>query len=259
MSRLLILFATLFSLSSMGAIKSENVDYKDGETVLEGYLAHNPAVRMRQPAILIVPEWMGIGEFSKKKADELAKQGFVAFAADVYGKGVRPKDAKEAGELAGKYKGDRKLMRSRMMAALDTLKKNPKVDPNKIVVIGFCFGGTAALELAMTGAPLAGVVTFHGGLEFPATSLADTKNMKTKLLILHGALDPFVPAEQVQTFLKSLNDNKLDYQFVAYSGAVHSFTNPEAGTDPSKGAAYNPVAEKRAMEAMRTFVKEVNQ
>ncbi|MEZ0390632.1 MAG: dienelactone hydrolase family protein [Pseudobdellovibrionaceae bacterium] len=256
MCRLLTLVSFLFSLSAMAAIKSETVEYKEGQTTLEGYMAHNPAVRMRQPAVVIVHAWMGVDDFVKKKTDEMAQMGFVALAADIYGKGVRPKDAKEAAELAGKYRNnDRTLLRARAQAAFDLLKKNPKVDPSKIVAIGYCFGGTTVLEMAMAGLPLAGVVSFHGGLEFP--KLADTKNIKSKLLILHGAVDPYVPPAQVQALTKALDEAKTDYQFVAYSGAVHSFTDPSAGTDASKGAAYNPVADRRSTEAMKDFFREV--
>lgn len=255
MCRLVFLFATLFSLTTMAAIKSEVVEYKQGNTVLEGYLAHNPAVRMRQPAVIIVPAWMGVDNFAKQKADEMAQMGFVALVADIYGKGIRPTNPKEASEQAGKYRGDRKLLRARAQAAYDFVRKNPKVDSAKIVAMGYCFGGTTVLEMAMAGLPLAGVVSFHGGLEFP--NMADAKNIKSKLLVLHGAIDPSVPPEQVNTFLKGLNDaGKVDYQFVAYSGAVHSFTNPAAGNDVTKGNAYNAVADRRSTEDMKDFFKE---
>jgi dienelactone hydrolase len=188
----------------------------------------------------------------------MAEMGYVAFAADIYGKGVRPKDAKEAGELAGKYKAVRKVLRGRVLAAYDTLKKNPKVDTNKMLAMGYCFGGTTALELAMSGVPLRGVASFHGGLDFPS-DIGDVKNIKTKLLIMHGALDPFVPADQVNTFTKALNDAKTDYQFIIYSGAVHAFTVPEAGNDLSKGTAYNALADKRSFQAMKTFFQDVTQ
>jgi dienelactone hydrolase len=249
------LLLCFFSLAASAAIKTEIVEYKEGSTVLEGYLAYNDAIKNKAPGVIIVHEWMGLGEYSKSRARQMAELGYIAFAADIYGKGVRPKDAKEAGELAGKYKGDRKLLRARALAALDALKKNPKVDTSKILAMGYCFGGTTVLEMAMAGAPVKGVVSFHGGLDFP--NLADVKNIKSKLLILHGAIDPYVPPEQVNSFTKALNDNKVDYQFTMYSGAVHSFTNPESGNDPSKGAAYNPVADRRSFEATKTFFREV--
>lgn len=256
MNRIVFLFITLLSLTTMGAIKNEMVEYKQGDTTLEGYLVHNPAVRMKQPAVIIVHAWMGLDDFVKQKADEMAKMGYVAFAADIYGKGQRPKDQKEAAEMSGKYKADRALLRARAQAALDQVMKNPKVDRNKIVAMGYCFGGTTVLEMAMAGLPLAGVVSFHGGLDFPKT-LADTKNIKGQLLILHGAIDPFVPADQVATFTKALNDNKINYEFIAYSGAVHSFTHPTAGNDISKGQAYNAVADRRSTEDMKDFFREL--
>lgn len=250
-----LLALTFLGTTAMAAIKTEVVEYKQGDTVLEGYLAHNPAVRMRQPAVIIVHAWMGVNDFVKQKAEEMAKLGYVAFAADIYGKGVRPKDAKAAAELSGKFKADRKLLRARAQAAFDFVAKNPKVDRKKIVAMGYCFGGTTVLEMAMAGLPLSGVTSFHGGLEFP--NLADVKNIKAKVLILHGAIDPFVPAEQVAAFTKALNEANVDYQFVAYSGAVHSFTEPAAGSDVSKGSAYNAVADRRSWEAMTDFFKEV--
>lgn len=237
-------------------IKTETVEYKEGDTVLEGYLAYDDAKKTKRPGVIVVHEWMGLGEYTKRRTREMAELGYIAFAADIYGKGIRAKDAKEAGELAGKYKGNRSLLRTRAMAAFDTLKKNKLVDSSKMLAMGYCFGGTTVLEMAMSGAELKGVVSFHGGLDF-ATDLADAKAIKSKLLILHGAIDPFVPAEQVNSFSKALNDNNIDYQFVSYSGAVHSFTNPESGNDNKKGAAYNAVADKRSFEAMKVFFKEV--
>jgi dienelactone hydrolase len=199
---------------------------------------------------------MGISDETKTKAAELAGLGYVAFVADIYGKGVRPADMKAAGELAGKYKADRPLLRKRALAAYETLKKNPRVTKNKIAAQGYCFGGTTVIEMALAGAPLTAVTTLHGGLEFP-TLEKDVKNIKAKLLILHGAIDPYVPPAQVATFTKALDASKVDYQFVAYSGAVHSFSNPKAGNDIKVGAAYNPVAEKRAFQALKSFYAEV--
>lgn len=256
MFQTLLVTFLLTGIQALAAIQTEAVAYKDGSANLEGFIAYDDATKGKAPAVIIVHEWMGLEDFSKQKAREMAELGYIAFAADVYGKGIRPKDAKEAAEMAGKYKGDRNLMRSRAKAAYEALRKNPKVDPNRIVAMGYCFGGTTVLEMALAGLPLKGIVSFHGGLEFPKT-LVDAKNIKTKLLILHGAVDPYVPADQVNSFLKALNDNKVDYQFVAYSGAVHSFTNPKAGDDPSKGAAYNAVADRRSTVAMKTFFEEV--
>ena len=256
MSRFLILLISLFSISTFAAIKTEVVEYKEGDTVLEGFLAYNDSMKGKKPGVIIVHEWMGVGDYVKNRARQLAELGYVAFAADIYGKGTRPKDQKEAAEFATKYRGDRKLLRARAMAAHDYLSKHKRVDSANMLAMGYCFGGTTVLEMGLAGAPLKGIVSFHGGLEFP-TLAADAKNIKAPLLIEHGAIDPFVPQEQVNTFLKALNDNKVNYEFVAHSGAVHGFTQQEAGTDPSKGMAYNAQADKRSFEDMKDFFQEV--
>lgn len=247
---------TLVSLSSQAAIKTETVEYKEGNTVLEGFIAYDDSAKGKKPGVVIVHEWMGLGDYVKGRSKQLAELGYVAFAADIYGKGVRPKNTDEAKAQTGKYKGDRNLMRARAKAAFDTLKNNPKVDANKIMAMGYCFGGTTAIEMALSGLPLKGVVSFHGGLDFPSLA-TDAKNIKMPLLILHGAVDPNVPPEQVNTFTKALEQNKVDYQLVAYAGAVHAFTQPQAGNDPSKGAAYNEKADKRSFQAMKDFFQEV--
>jgi dienelactone hydrolase len=230
------------------------IEYKAGDTICEGYLAGDTAPGQR-PGILVVHEWMGLGNFAMAKADELARLGYVALAVDIYGKGVRPADTKEAGALAGKFKGDRPLLRERVLAGLEALKKNEHVDPKRIAAIGYCFGGTTVLELARSGADITGVVSFHGGLDTPTPG--DAKNIKCKVLALHGADDPYVPAKEVAAFEDEMTRAGVDWQLIKYSGAVHSFTNPGAGTDNSKGAAYNERADKRSWEAMKQFFAEI--
>src|SRR5213593_1456293 len=203
------------------------VEYKQGENVLEGYLA-DPGPGPR-PGVLVVHDWMGLGKFAIARADELARLGYVAFAADIYGKGVRPASPKEAGELAGKFKNDRVLLRARVNAALKTLRKEPHVDPDRVAAIGYCFGGTTVLELARSGADLAGVVSFHGGLDTPDP--AEARNIKAKVLALHGADDPFVPPKEVAAFEEEMRQAKADWQLISYGGAVHAFTDWNAGAD----------------------------
>jgi dienelactone hydrolase len=239
---------------SLAAVQTETVEYRDGDQVLEGYLAWDDSFHGKRPGMVVVHDWMGIGDYSKRRAREVAALGYVAFAADIYGKGIRPKNAQEAGQLAGKFKGDLPLLRSRARAAFDVLAKNPSVDPSRIFAMGYCFGGTAALELARSGAPLVGTISFHGGLG--TKNPADAKNIKGRVLALHGAADPFVPPAEVAAFQKEMDDAKVDWQMVFYSGAVHSFTNPDAGNDPSKGAAYNARADARSWEALKAFLQE---
>ena len=252
---LLILIILCLAVTAEAAVKTLVVEYKQGDTVLEGYLAWDDATNISRPAVLVVHEWTGLGPYVKKRAEMLAELGYVAFAADIYGKGVRPVTPAEAGKTAGIYKNDRGLMRARVKAGLDTLTAQKFVDPKRLAAIGYCFGGTTVLELARDGADIKGVVSFHGGLSTPAPQ--DAKNIKAKVLALHGADDPFVKADEVAGFQEEMRKAGLDWQFVSYGGAVHSFTNPEAGNDNSKGAAYNEKADKRSWEATKLFFTEI--
>lgn len=241
-------------MNSFAALHTETIEYKQGDATCEGYLAYDDAVKGPRPAVLVVHDWMGLEGYAKMRADMLAKLGYVAFAADIYGKDVRPKNPKEAGALAGKYKGDRALLRERVNAALGVLKKQSQADTKRIAAIGYCFGGTTVLELARSGADINGIVTFHGGLDTPTR---DAKNIKCKVLICHGADDPSVPATDVAALQDELRLAGVDWQMVYYSGAVHSFTRPDSGNDNSKGAAYNEKADKRSWEAMKEFFAEI--
>ncbi|MBX7136853.1 MAG: dienelactone hydrolase family protein [Oligoflexia bacterium] len=244
---------TLVPSVVLGQITERRVEYRSGNQPMVGFL-FTDETKEPKPAIIIFSDWMGIGDFAKTRAKELVSIGYRAFVADVYGGGLQAKDSQEAGALATKFKADRPLMRARAQAAFDLLSKDPLIDAKRIGVIGFCFGGTAALELARNGAPLAGLVSFHGGLGTPDPTLA--KHIRTRLLILHGADDPFVPPAEVAAFQKEMKDASIPYQFVSYAGAVHAFTNPAAGDDNSKGAAYNEKAAKNADHEMKTFFEQ---
>ena len=234
--------------------EGKTVEYQDGTTALEGYLAR-PKDTANHPAVLVFHDWMGVSDDTRRRADQLAELGYVALAADVYGKGVRPQGPEEAGKLAGRFKGDRPSMRARGRAALARLLAEPGVDPAKVAAIGYCFGGTEALELARDGAPLVGVVSFHGGLGSPHPE--DGKNIKGRVLVLHGADDPFVKPDEVAAFEDEMRAAHVDWQLVAYGGAVHAFTVRGAGGDPSKGAAYDAKADARSWEAMAAFFGEL--
>jgi dienelactone hydrolase len=240
---------------SQAAVQTKVVDYKQGDTNLEGFMAWNDAVEGPRPGVLIVHDWTGPGEFTEKQARRLAEMGYVAFAVDIYGKGVRPKSPQESGQQAGKFKNDRTLLRARVTAGLDVLKTDPHCDAKRIAAIGYCFGGTTVLELARSGADIAGVVSFHGGLDSPTPE--DGKNIRCKVLVLHGADDPHAPAKDVAAFEEEMRKGGVDWQFIAYGGAVHGFTNPKAGSDPSRGVAYNAAADKRSWEAMKGFFAEI--
>jgi dienelactone hydrolase len=249
---MLILFS---SVSAQAAVVTQVVEYRHGDKVLEGYLAYDDSTSTQRPGVIVVHEWTGLNPYVKMRAEQLAKLGVIAFAIDMYGKGVLAKDAKEAGALSGTYRDNRQLMRTRAYAGLEVLKNQKLTDPKRIAAIGYCFGGTTVLEMARGGADLAGVVSFHGGLSTP--NPGDARNIKARVLVLHGADDPNVPPDQVLAFQGEMRKAKVDWQLVSYGGAVHSFTNPDAGNDPSKGAAYNEKADRRSWEAMRLFFAEI--
>lgn len=238
-------------------LKTQVIEYKEGNQVLAGYLAYNATQKGKRPAVMLVHDWIGVNPNVKKRAEQLAEMGYIAFAADIYGKGIHPKPPQEAGQMAGKFKADRGLFRARLKAGYQILLNQPQTDPSKTAAIGYCFGGTGVLELARSGADVKGVVSFHGGLDSP--SPADGKNIKGKVLILHGAADPFVPAQDIAAFTAEMDAAKVDWQMVSYSGAVHAFTIKEAGNDPSTGAAYHASADRRSWEAMKLFFKELFQ
>lgn len=235
-------------------VKTEVVEYRHGDVTLEGYLAYDDSFQGKRPGVVVAHEWFGQSSYERKRAEQLARLGYVAFAIDIYGKGVRPGDQKEAGALAGKYMGDRKLLRARAAAGLDVLRSRAQADPTRLAAIGYCFGGTTVLELARSGADLASVVSFHGVLDTPTPG--DARNIKAKVLVLHGADDPFVPVKQVEAFQEEMRKGGVDWQFISYGGAVHKFSNPDAGNDPSKGVAYNERADRRSWEAMKSFFAE---
>jgi dienelactone hydrolase len=223
--------------------------------VLEGYLAYDDSFSGKRPGVLVVHEWKGLGEYEKKRARMLAELGYVAFAGDIYGKGVRAVTTQEAAHLSGKYKSERPLLRARVKAALEVLKTLPLTDPARTAAIGYCFGGTTVLELARSGAAVRGVVSFHGGLATPAPD--DARNIKARVLVLHGADDPYVRPDEVAAFQKEMKIGGVDWQMVYYGGAVHSFTKKASGDDPSRGVAYNEKADKRSWEAMKKFFGEI--
>jgi dienelactone hydrolase len=232
-----------------------DIEYKHGSDVLEGFLAFDETKGDRRPGILLFPEWYGVAEHAKARAKMLAELGYVAFAADMYGKGIRPAQFDDCSREAGKYQRDRQLMRGRGRAGLDVLRSLSQVNPNKLAGIGYCVGGTLVLELARDGADLSGIVTFHAALNTPRPE--DAKNMKGKVLVLHGADDALVPDAEVLAFEKEMRDAKVDWQLVSYGNTVHSFTNWDLDSDHSKPAAYNEKSDARSWAAMRAFFEEI--
>ncbi len=247
----------LLSTAAHATVRSEYVDYKSADgTLMQGYLSYDDATTAPRPAILIVPDWMGMATpFARQKGTILADQGYVTFVADIYGKDVRPKDTDEAAKQAGYYKANRPILRERVGAAYDTLTRMPRVNADKVVVMGYCFGGTTALELARSGVPLKGTVSFHGGLSSPTPE--DAQRIRGPVLAMHGADDPNVPPKEVEAFKQEMANAKVDMRFIAYPGAVHAFTNPAAGSDNSKGAAYNADADHKSWAEFENFLKQV--
>lgn len=257
------ILAVLLAASSLvtgahAALVESAVVYRQGGATLEGFHVYDNAVSGKRPAVLVIHQWTGLTEYEKRRSRMLAELGYNVFAADIYGQGIRPQPP-EAGNEAGKYKSDRKLFRERIIAALDVLKSDDYTDVSKIAAIGYCFGGGGALELGRSGANVKGVVSFHGSLDAAPDMAAEAGKFTAKVLVLHGAADPFAPAAQVAALEKELTDADVDWQVVLYGGAVHAFTQKEAGDDPSKGAAYQESADKRSWVAMESFLKEIFQ
>ncbi|MEK7388107.1 MAG: dienelactone hydrolase family protein [Elusimicrobiota bacterium] len=248
-----VLSVLLAGAPAMATIKTKVFEYTHGDVVLQGYVAYEDGFKDKRPGILVVHEWWGHGPYARKRAEDLAKLGYTAFALDMYGKGIYAKNHEEAGQLAGAYFNDRTAMRERALAGLEKLKTMPYVDASQLAAIGYCFGGTSVLELARAGVDLKGVVSFHGALATPSPA---TEAPKARILVLHGADDPMV-SPQVADFLAEMRRVKADWQFVQYGGAVHSFTVPDAGNDPGKGTAYDKNADQRSWRAMRGFFEEI--
>lgn len=241
-------------MAAHAEIKETAVEYVSGGVTCEGWHVYDDAKPGKRPGVLVVHQWTGPGDYEKMRARMLVELGYNVFVADIYGKGIRPQPP-ESGKEAGKYKNDRKLYRERLNAALEVLAKNDRTDASRVAVIGYCFGGTGALELARSGAEVKAAVSFHGNLNSPAPE--DAKAIKGQVLVLHGADDPFVPGGEVEAFHSEMRVAGVKYKFVAYPGAVHSFTQKKAGDDVSKGAAYNTDADAKSWEEMKQLFEAV--
>ncbi len=234
---------------------TELIEYHDGETQLEAYVAWDDSIAGPRPGVLVAHDWTGRRDFATDKADEMAALGYVGFALDMYGKGVFGSDGDVEGNsaLMGPLAGDRTALRARMTSALETLKGLDVVDSLKVGAMGYCFGGMCVLELARAGADVGGVISIHG-----IFTPGDVPNnaITARVLCLHGQDDPMVPPEQVLDFENEMSAAGADWQMHAYGGTMHAFTNPEAN-DPGFGAVYNPVADRRATQSIRNFWEEI--
>jgi dienelactone hydrolase len=235
-------------------VKSKTVTYKHGGVTFKGFLAWDDSAKGKRPGILLVHEWWGLNEYARKRAVQLAGLGYVAFACDMYGEGKVTQHPKEAGQMATAVRKNIKEWQARARAALKILQKHEGVDPNRLAAIGYCFGGSTALQLAYTGADLKAVVTFHAALPLPAPG--EAKAIKAKLLICHGAADPFVKDETVAKVRAVWEDAKVDYEINYYGLAQHSFTVPGIDKIGVSGLSYNAEADRRSWEAMRLLFRE---
>ncbi len=236
-------------------MKTETIEYKDGATTLRGFLAYDEKASGKRPGIIVMPEVYGLNDHARDRAQRLAQLGYVALAGDPHGGGAVHANLQDAMKAAGPLMSDPSVARNRMKATFEKLTSLPQVDSSRTASIGFCMGGTLSLELARAGAPLKGVVSFHGGLQTQRP--AEPGAMKAKLLVCTGADDPFVPIAQVNAFIEEVNKAKADWQVIIYSGTGHSFTNPDASKAGVPGVAYNRSADERSWTAMASFFKEI--
>jgi len=250
------LVALLVSQATVRAeLKTSTVDYKVGDQAFKGYLAYDDAVQGKRPGILVVHEWWGLNDYARKRADQLAKMGYVAFAVDMYGDGKTTEHPKEAGEMAGMVRKNQKEWMARARAGLKILRDNPHVDGTKLAAIGYCFGGSTALMLAHTNSHIKVSVSFHGALPVPDTML--DKAIPATILICHGAADSFIPEETIQKVRAAYEQLGVNYQMIYYSGAQHSFTVPDADRKGMKGIRYDAHADRRSWAAMTALFGEV--
>jgi dienelactone hydrolase len=250
---ILFLFASILFSNTISA-QLKPVKYADGNQQLNGLFIKSAKKSSQNPGILLLPAWLGIDNASKEIAANLSKQGYNVFIADIYGEGNYPKNTGDAGKQAGFYKKNYEAYQKRINAALQELIK-AGTNADNIAAIGYCFGGTGVLEAARGHLNVKGVVSFHGGLGKDASRPAEP--ISAKVLICHGADDPFESKEEITAFQQEMRDTKADWQMIYYANAVHSFTNPEAGNDNSKGAAYNETAARRSFEHLKLFLNEV--
>lgn len=231
----------MLATSLDAAVQARTIKYKDGDQECIGYFAWNDAVIAPLAGVLVVHEWWGLDDFARGRAKQLAAQGYVAFVADMYGDGKTVDHPKDAGEMAAKVRMNVEAWRKRAQAALDVLKAQPECDPKRVAAIGYCFGGSTALQLAYSGADLRAVVTFHAALPTPTPE--EAQNIKAKIVVQHGADDAFIPPAAIASFREALDKAGTKYEFVTYPGAVHSFTVPGADARKLQGMKYDKPAD----------------
>ena len=246
-----VLAVLAIASAASAEVKTKAVPYNHGDAALEGYLAWDDSLEGPRPAVLVVHEWWGLNDYAKKRTEQLAEMGYVAFALDMYGKGKVTQHPQEAQEWSGLIRANVEQWQKRAQAGLNVLRAQPQVDKSRIAAIGYCFGGATALQLAYVGEDLDGVVTFHGAL--PTPSEAQAKNIKASILICHGAVDPVVSEESASALRGALESANVDYQMVYYGGARHSFTNPGADAVGIEALKYDEKTDQRSWRLMQSF------
>jgi dienelactone hydrolase len=236
------------------AVQTKEITYKAGQVTAKGFLAWDDAVKGPRPGVLVVHEWWGLNDYARHRAEQLAQLGYVALAADMYGDGKSTTHPDEAGQMAKQVRDNLPEWRQRAEAGLDTLKAQPQCDKTRLAAIGYCFGGSTALQLAFSGADLKAVATFHAAL--PPPTPEDVRRTKATLLICHGADDKFIPDASIKAFREALDKGGVKYEFISYPGAVHSFTVPEADKVGNPGMKYNKTADEDSWKRMKALFAE---
>ena len=238
-------------------VKTREIEYRQGDTVLQGFIAWDDAAPGKRPGVLVVHEWWGHNDHARNQARRLAEAGYVGFALDMYGKGKVTTHPQDAQAFVAEVTKDPAVLAARFNAALEQLKRDPHVDTTRIAAIGYCFGGAVVLDMARAGAPLAAAVTFHGALA--TKTPAQPGKVKARILVLAGGADPFVPPEQIEAFKREMQAAGAHFEVIAYPGAKHGFTNPNAAQYGMEQLAYNAEADKGSWAAMLKLFKEVLQ
>ncbi len=238
-------------------VQSKVIPYLYGEESFEGFMAWDDSVQGKRPGILVVHEWWGLNDYARSRAEQLAKMGYMAFAVDMYGKGKVTTHAEKAGEWAKQATNNVDDWLGRAQEGLQLLQADPMVDSTRLAAIGYCFGGATVMQLVYGGSTVKGVVSFHGSLPLPPNS--ESIPHSAKVLIAHGASDPFLTSDHVGQFMAALDKAKIDWQMIHYGGAQHSFTNPYADQYGLEGAKYHKRADQRSWVHMQQFFDEIFQ
>ena len=246
--------AALAAGAAQAAVVTKTVEYEFDGVKLKGFLARDDAAKGKQPGVLVVHEWWGLNDYAKERCKMLAERGYVAFAPDMYGGGKTTEHPDDARKMAGMVRENVAVWRGRAEAGLKQLTAQPNVDADRLAAIGYCFGGSTALQLAASGANLKAVATFHAAL--PKLTVDDAKRIKARVLICHGADDFFIKPEDIKAFRATLDAAGVKYDFVAYKGAVHSFTVPDAGQANIKGMKYDKAADEDSWKRMLALFKD---